>query len=52
MNYKSYWIHTVSASGGLGNVDRINEVLFGLVMVQSAQQPRDKKNFPQSYGQL
>lgn len=33
MNSKSYWIHTVSASGGLGNVDRINEVLFGLIMV-------------------
>jgi hypothetical protein len=29
----SYWIHTVKESGRLGNVDRINEVLFGLIMV-------------------
>jgi VIT1/CCC1 family predicted Fe2+/Mn2+ transporter len=33
MTSKSYWIHTVSASGGLGNIDRINEVVFGLIMV-------------------
>lgn len=33
MTSKHYWVHTVSASGGLGNVDRINEVLFGLIMV-------------------
>jgi hypothetical protein len=30
---KSYWIQTVKDSSGLGNVDRINEVLFGLIMV-------------------
>jgi VIT1/CCC1 family predicted Fe2+/Mn2+ transporter len=29
----SYWIQTIKASGGLANVDRINEVLFGLIMV-------------------
>src|SRR5262245_55708773 len=30
---QSYWIHTVKASGELGNIDRVNEVLFGLIMV-------------------
>ncbi|HEY7162364.1 MAG TPA: VIT1/CCC1 transporter family protein [Acidobacteriota bacterium] len=30
---KSYWVHTIKAQGGLANVDRINEVLFGLLMV-------------------
>jgi VIT family protein len=30
---KSYWVQTIKASGGLDNVDRINEVLFGLIMV-------------------
>src|SRR5262245_12173379 len=30
---KSYWIHTAKATSSLGNVDRINEVLFGLIMV-------------------
>lgn len=29
----SYWIHTIKSSGGLASVDRINEVLFGLIMV-------------------
>lgn len=29
----SYWVHTIKASGGLADVDRINEVLFGLIMV-------------------
>lgn len=34
MNVKSsYWVHTIKASGGLGSIDRINEVLFGLIMV-------------------
>ncbi|HSP06414.1 MAG TPA: VIT1/CCC1 transporter family protein [Acidobacteriota bacterium] len=32
-NKPSYWIHAATASGGLGAVDRINEVLFGLIMV-------------------
>ena len=29
----SPWIHTMTVSGGLGTVDRINEILFGLIMV-------------------
>jgi hypothetical protein len=29
----NYWIHTVRASSDLGSIDRINEVLFGLIMV-------------------
>jgi VIT1/CCC1 family predicted Fe2+/Mn2+ transporter len=29
----SYWIHTIRASSDLGNIDRVNEVLFGLIMV-------------------
>jgi VIT1/CCC1 family predicted Fe2+/Mn2+ transporter len=29
----NYWIHTIRASSDLGNIDRINEVLFGLIMV-------------------
>jgi VIT1/CCC1 family predicted Fe2+/Mn2+ transporter len=33
MTPKSYWIHTVTSSGELGTVDRINEILFGLIMV-------------------
>lgn len=34
MNVKSsYWVHAIKASGGLGSIDRINEVLFGLIMV-------------------
>jgi hypothetical protein len=33
MTNKSYWVHTVNSSEGLSSVDRINEVLFGLIMV-------------------
>jgi hypothetical protein len=34
MGVKStFWIHTIKASAGLRSVDRINEVLFGLIMV-------------------
>ncbi len=29
----SYWIHAIKASAELGAVDRINEILFGLIMV-------------------
>ena len=32
MTTSSYWIH-IAAQNGLGRVDRINEVLFGLIMV-------------------
>jgi hypothetical protein len=33
MSTKSYWVHTIKASGGLGKIDRVNEILFGLIMV-------------------
>jgi hypothetical protein len=29
----TYWIQSIKSSNGLGSVDRINEVLFGLIMV-------------------
>src|SRR5262245_18745259 len=34
MSTKSgYWVHAIKASGSLGKIDRVNEVLFGLIMV-------------------
>jgi len=34
MNTKSsYWLHAIESSEGLNTVDRLNEILFGLIMV-------------------
>jgi VIT1/CCC1 family predicted Fe2+/Mn2+ transporter len=29
----SFWINTIKASGNLSSIDRVNEILFGLIMV-------------------
>ena len=34
MNSKSaFWIHTIQASSNLSSIERVNEILFGLIMV-------------------